>query len=293
MKIFPITGKRLAMLALVGAASFLSSVSAQPAPDQPAPAVRNGAVASESQPLVLAPPLRDAYWAVIYGPDAVHCNPPLWPRPAASTHGCTVTDWFKVDFDGHRRKDGIDVPADWLSYGETVLAGADAIVSKVVSDVPEPADVKPDGSTPDAAGNYVSLDMGGNRRVFYEYLKAGSIPVRAGQKVRRGEVIGRVGYSGNAIGPHLRMRVDASEREHARRGSPTSSMTSDGSARLARSRISCGNVPGRTRPMDCSEPENDPRPCPWSASRRRSTGSTQAPYRRWRHPPAAKLAPVR
>jgi murein DD-endopeptidase MepM/ murein hydrolase activator NlpD len=207
MKIFPITGKRLAMLALAGAASFLSSVSAQPAPDQPAPAVRNGAVASESQPLVLAPPLRDAYWAVIYGPDAVHCNPPLWPRPAASTHGCTVTDWFKVDFDGHRRKDGIDVPADWLSYGETVLAGADAIVSKVVSDVPEPADVKPDGSTPDAAGNYVSLDMGGNRRVFYEHLKAGSIPVRAGQKVRRGEVIGRVGYSGNAIGPHLRMRV--------------------------------------------------------------------------------------
>lgn len=57
------------------------------------------------------------------------------------------------------------------------------------------------------AGNWISIDLGRNRYAFYAHLQPGSIRVRVGDRVRRGQVIGLVGNSGNSVGPHLHFHI--------------------------------------------------------------------------------------
>ena len=56
-------------------------------------------------------------------------------------------------------------------------------------------------------GNYVILDIGGGLYVLYGHLKQGSLRVRVGDQVHRGQVIGQVGDSGNSGEPHLHIQV--------------------------------------------------------------------------------------
>jgi murein DD-endopeptidase MepM/ murein hydrolase activator NlpD len=48
---------------------------------------------------------------------------------------------------------------------------------------------------------------GHGRFAFYGHLRPGSIRVRPGDRVRRGQVIGAVGFSGSAGGPQLHFHV--------------------------------------------------------------------------------------
>jgi murein DD-endopeptidase MepM/ murein hydrolase activator NlpD len=57
------------------------------------------------------------------------------------------------------------------------------------------------------AGNWIALDLGDDRYAFYAHLQPGSIRVKAGDTVRKGQVIGLLGNSGNAVGPHLHFHV--------------------------------------------------------------------------------------
>lgn len=56
------------------------------------------------------------------------------------------------------------------------------------------------------AGNYVMI-LGDGGVAFYAHLRRGSVAVRVGQKVAEGDVIGRVGNSGNTTMPHLHFHV--------------------------------------------------------------------------------------
>jgi murein DD-endopeptidase MepM/ murein hydrolase activator NlpD len=57
------------------------------------------------------------------------------------------------------------------------------------------------------AGNHVVLDIGGGHHVVYGHLKQGSLRVHAGEQVRRGQVLGEVGDSGNSGEPHVHLQV--------------------------------------------------------------------------------------
>ena len=56
------------------------------------------------------------------------------------------------------------------------------------------------------AGNYVMI-LGNGGVAFYAHLRRGSVAVRVGQRVAEGELIGRVGNSGNTTMPHLHFHV--------------------------------------------------------------------------------------
>ncbi len=57
------------------------------------------------------------------------------------------------------------------------------------------------------AGNYIILECSDNVYAGLVHLQTGSIQVSVGQSVKKGEVIGRVGHSGNSFAPHLHFQL--------------------------------------------------------------------------------------
>lgn len=57
------------------------------------------------------------------------------------------------------------------------------------------------------AGNYIIIECDDNVYAALCHLQTGSIKVTVGQSVKKGEVIGRVGHSGNSFGPHLHFQL--------------------------------------------------------------------------------------
>jgi Peptidase family M23 len=94
-------------------------------------------------------------------------------------------------------------------YGSEVLAVADGAIAAARDDLPENTPpVEPPFTTFDvAAGNRVVQDLGGGRYALYAHLQPGSLRVRPGERVRRGQVLGLVGNTGISSGPHLHFQV--------------------------------------------------------------------------------------
>ncbi|MET0756095.1 MAG: M23 family metallopeptidase [Pseudoxanthomonas sp.] len=168
------------------------------------------AVAS-SAPLKLGAPLRGGPWAAIHSPD--------WPRGhrrvlytidgKARIPGRFAIDWVKLDRHGRTAEGDADVVADAYGHGAEVLAVADAVVTATRGDVGESDLVSrhPRHALDDATGNYIALDLGDGRFAFYEHLKPGSLKVKPGQRVERGQVIAALGFTGDSTGPHLHFHV--------------------------------------------------------------------------------------
>lgn len=156
---------------------------------------------------MMGPPLRGGPWAAIYKAE--------WPRGHRRVlydgrlPGRTAIDWVKLDDQGRVAAGDPDLARDALGYGADVLAVADAVVAAARDGVPEAERVSKNGKHPRdlAAGNYVSLDLGGGRFAVCEHLIPGSVTVKVGDRVRKGQVIGRLGFSGDSTGPHLHFHV--------------------------------------------------------------------------------------
>jgi hypothetical protein len=69
------------------------------------------------------------------------------------------------------------------------------------------------------AGNHVIVGSGGTY-ALYAHLAPGSVAVRSGQRVGVGEVIGRVGHTGNSTAPHLHSQLMDSADPVRARGIP-------------------------------------------------------------------------
>ncbi|WP_454761750.1 M23 family metallopeptidase [Caulobacter segnis] len=156
---------------------------------------------------MLGPPLRGGPWAAIYKAD--------WPRGhrrvfyGGRLPGRTAIDWVRLDDQGRIATGDADLAKSVLGYGAPVLAVADAVVAAARDGVPEVERVSQNGKHPQdlAAGNYVSLDLGKGRFAVCEHLLPGSVAVKPGDRVRKGQVIGRLGFSGDSTGPHLHFHV--------------------------------------------------------------------------------------
>jgi hypothetical protein len=57
------------------------------------------------------------------------------------------------------------------------------------------------------AGNFLILEHGKDEFTEFRHLQRGSIPVKTGDHVAAGQLIGRCGNSGNAVTPHLHFAV--------------------------------------------------------------------------------------
>jgi murein DD-endopeptidase MepM/ murein hydrolase activator NlpD len=117
---------------------------------------------------------------------------------------------------------------DYYAFGRDVLAVADGVVVEAVADGDESNDrLRQTGESMEAfmqrtvaeqnkllargpkatIGNYVVLRHEGGEHSQYAHLKQGSVRVRAGDTVKRGQVIGQLGQSGNSTEPHLHFQL--------------------------------------------------------------------------------------
>jgi murein DD-endopeptidase MepM/ murein hydrolase activator NlpD len=69
-------------------------------------------------------------------------------------------------------------------------------------------------------GNHVILDLGGGHYAFYAHLQPGSLRVKQGDKVKKGQVLGLVGNSGNSTEPHLHFHISNSNSPLGSEGLP-------------------------------------------------------------------------
>lgn len=117
-------------------------------------------------------------------------------------------DWVKVGPNGDSRHDGTTKNENWWSWGEPVLAVVDGEITEVVDEFPDNTPhVLPPVTLDNIAGNHVILQIAQNRFVTYAHLQRGSIKVRVGDHVHRGDVLALLGNSGNATGAHLHLQV--------------------------------------------------------------------------------------
>lgn len=120
-----------------------------------------------------------------------------------------AVDWEQLNADGRIYTGPQERLESYTIFGRPVLAVADAVVASITDGEPEQTPGRfPNGILLDAAdGNSVILDLGVHRYALYAHLQPGSIRVKPGERVARGQVLGLVGDSGNSIVPHLHFQV--------------------------------------------------------------------------------------
>jgi Peptidase family M23 len=58
-------------------------------------------------------------------------------------------------------------------------------------------------------GNHVIIDHGHGEHSLLRHVKSGSVRVKAGDTVKQGDLLGQIGFSGDAIFPHLQYTLMA------------------------------------------------------------------------------------
>lgn len=74
----------------------------------------------------------------------------------------------------------------------------------------------------EVAGNYVILQLSERAYALFAHLKANSIEVKEGQRIAKGQRLGRVGHSGNSTAPHLHFQLMDDADPKSARGLPCS-----------------------------------------------------------------------
>ena len=116
-------------------------------------------------------------------------------------------DWVKVDGRNQWFSGDATINENYYAHGQNVYAVQDGIISKVVNGYPDntPGDLG-DSSAP-LAGNYLLLTMDNGESALYGHLLVDSILVLEGSRVSKGELLARIGNSGNSSAPHLHFHV--------------------------------------------------------------------------------------
>ncbi|MEO7689882.1 MAG: M23 family metallopeptidase [Sphingomonas sp.] len=162
----------------------------------------------------LGPPLGAGTWVAVHHADWARGHRRVFYM---STRGEVLPGRFAIDFvkvssAGATSCGNPDLPSDTIGYGDPVLAVADGRIAAVRDGVPESATISgnPSHDRTTAPGNFVVLALGRGKFATYEHLRPGSLRVRVGQRVRRGMILGELGFTGDSTGPHLHFHVSDS-----------------------------------------------------------------------------------
>jgi hypothetical protein len=174
---------------------------------------------SASGPITIGPPLKGKNWVALNG-----CCDPGWPHRSTPLplNGNLVggqlfaIDWKQTNDQGAFYAGDKTRNESYIDYGSEVIAVADGTVTATLdgqeANAPGvlPADdpvLGPRLTVENVDGNHIVLDIGNGAHAFYAHLIKGSLMVKVGDRVRKGQVLARLGNTGNANASHLHFHV--------------------------------------------------------------------------------------
>ena len=125
-------------------------------------------------------------------------------------------DFVRTNSDGLLYRGDPNQKEAWLTYGEPIFAPAAGVVVQAVSDIAENTfDIHGEAQIPASAeamdpmgfGNHVTLLHSDGRVSWLLHFQPGSVAVKQGDRVKAGQLLGRVGFSGDSLFPHLHYNV--------------------------------------------------------------------------------------
>ena len=164
-------------------------------------------------PPLISPPLRGSEWLAGNGPANASAHRRALIPVGGGVH---IAQRFAIDFlqlnpDGRSFSGDQKDNKSYRCYGAEALAVADGVVVATKDGIPENIPGATSRAVPitleTVGGNHIILDLGNGRFAFYAHLQPGSLRVKTGDKVRRGQVLGLVGNSGNSTEPHLHFHI--------------------------------------------------------------------------------------
>ncbi|MFO0993576.1 MAG: M23 family metallopeptidase [Hyphomicrobiales bacterium] len=210
-------------------------------------------------PFIIKPPLKGKGWFAVNG----CCGPNVHRDTRIAIDGSRIAtsetfaiDWTRVEngrmFEGDGGKN-----EQHYAFGADLLAVAAGTVVATRDGMPEEAPFKPVLSVKapeDYGGNHVIIEIAPKVFAVYAHVKTGSVAVKVGDRVKAGDVVGRLGNSGNSTAPHLHFALLDKPNFFAGRSLPyvIDAFTYAGTARP--SDLTTLNITGDPRPVSNAYP---------------------------------------
>jgi murein DD-endopeptidase len=171
------------------------------------------AVSTDRKPVVvISSPLRGEDWVAGNGPSnsSVHRRTLIPVNGRAYIGQRFAIDWVQLNPDGKTCQGDSEDNKNYRAYGAEVHAVAEGVVTQTRDGIPQNIPNKPPVvpiTFETIGGNHVIMEIGDGVYAFYAHLQTGSLRVKVGDKVHRGQVLGLLGNSGNSSEPHLHFHV--------------------------------------------------------------------------------------
>ncbi|HVZ28699.1 MAG TPA: M23 family metallopeptidase [Rhizomicrobium sp.] len=125
-----------------------------------------------------------------------------------------ASDFVYTDSDGEMYRGDPRNLENWYGYGKPIYAPGAGTVIAAANDIPDNSFLNetatrigypklPAGKDPKDLGNFVLINHGDGEYSLMLHMKPGSVRVKPGDRVTQGERIGAMGFSGDALFPHL------------------------------------------------------------------------------------------
>jgi murein DD-endopeptidase len=164
-------------------------------------------------PPVISSPLRGSDWYAANGPGNLspHRRALIPIDGKARIAQRFAIDWVQLRPNGETFTGDPKDNQNYRAYGTEVLAVADATVVTTKDGIPQNVPGIESRAVPitleTIGGNHIILDLGHGFFAFYAHLQPGSLRVKVGDRVHRGQVLALLGNSGNSTEPHLHFHV--------------------------------------------------------------------------------------
>jgi murein DD-endopeptidase MepM/ murein hydrolase activator NlpD len=163
--------------------------------------------------VVISPPLRGDNWLAGNGPSnsSGHRRALIPIDGRARISQRFAIDWVRLNPDGSTHEGDPKNNKNYRAYGEEILAAADGIVTEVKDGIPENVPGPNSRAVPitldTIGGNHVVMRIASGLYAFFAHMQPGSIRVKVGDNVHRGQIVGLLGNSGNSTEPHLHFQL--------------------------------------------------------------------------------------
>ncbi|WP_299157060.1 peptidoglycan DD-metalloendopeptidase family protein [uncultured Christiangramia sp.] len=139
-------------------------------------------------------------WTVTWGGDTAELNYHVENKAQKNAF-----DFIVTDEDGKSYKTDGRTNEDYYAFGKKLISPCDAEVILKIDGIEDnvPGELNPMY----VPGNTVILKTANNEYLFFAHFKQNTIEVEQGQKVKKGEVLGLCGNSGNSSEPHLHFHI--------------------------------------------------------------------------------------